>query len=180
MKKRGCCNKCRLLDNGQCKEGHEPQQGFNSSVYQCKHRKLYAKDKKKEDTKKQKDLIKLLDIVFGDYIRYRDKGVCITSGAVFDPTDRTHYHPGHYISRGKMNTRFDEQNVYGQSAGDNLKQNFEGNGLMLEKILSKGKLTMKQVESLRERSKIIKKFTSSELEEMIAEYKQKLDNLRKN
>ena len=180
MKTRGCCKKCKLLKEGICKEGHEPKRGFNSSVYQCSHRKLYAKDKKKEDSKEQKALIKLLDIVFGNYIRYRDNGQCITCPAKFKPEERLLLHPGHYISRRFKNTRFDERNVYAQCRNCNGKQNHEGNGMMLEKILTKGKLTIEEVNQLREDSKVIKKFTPHELQELITIYTEKLNKMKKN
>lgn len=177
---RGCCKKCQRFKNNKCRNNHEPTKGFNSSIYQCGYKKPYAKDKIKDDAKRVQVLIKLLDIVFGDFIRYRDKGVCITCDVVIDPSLRTLIHPGHYISRGKKNTRFDEENVFAQCDGCNLTQNFQGNGLMLEKILNKGKLTMDEVNALRKRSNIIKKFTAHELEELIEEYTIKINKLKES
>jgi hypothetical protein len=178
MKIRGCCKKCKLLKDGICKEGHEPRQGFNSSVYQCSHKKAYAKDQKKDDRKKLNALMDLADKVFGNYIRYRDEGKCITCPSVFDPSERTLIHAGHYISRQRKAVRFDEKNVYGQCRNCNGKQNIEGNGYMLECLLKKGKLTIEEVNVLREKSKKIKKFTQYELLELIKVYDEKFERIK--
>ena len=180
MKKRGCCTKCRLLKDGQCKEGYEPKQGFNSTVYQCSHREMYAKDKKKEDSKKLNVLIELADKVFGNYIRYRDNGICITCDSKFNPADRQLIHAGHYISRARKSVRFDEKNVYAQCRNCNGMQNIQGNGFMLEQLLTKGKLTMQEVNELREKSNKTKKFTPDELQELIRVYMGKLGKMQNN
>ena len=69
-----------------------------------------------------KKLITKLDDVFQMCIRYRDNFTCITCGKKFPRGERTHFHAGHYISRGVYATRWDETNVAGQCQSCNLKQ----------------------------------------------------------
>ncbi|MDD5434885.1 MAG: recombination protein NinG [Nitrospira sp.] len=55
-----------------------------------------------------KSLIKKADTVFSEYIRRRDKGICVTCGK------KKHWKKmqcGHYYSRGKYGTRWDERNA---------------------------------------------------------------------
>ena len=69
-----------------------------------------------------KKLVAKLDDVFQMCIRYRDNFTCITCGKKFPRGERTHFHAGHYISRGVYATRWDETNVAGQCQSCNLKQ----------------------------------------------------------
>lgn len=62
------------------------------------------------------------DDVFQTAIRWRDDFTCITCGAKFPKGERTRLHAGHYIGRGCLSTRWDEENVNAQCAACNLKQ----------------------------------------------------------
>jgi len=180
FKKRGCCKHCKSLKDGLCKHNHTPTRRGNSTIYVCGFQDLYAKEKDKQGRKQHNELVKELDKVFGNFIRYRDKGKCITCEAVFHPSERMLLHPGHYISRKRMATRFDERNVFAQCRNCNGKQNHDGNGMMLEEILKQNKLTLDEVEVMRIKSNKTRKFEGYELEEMIAEYKIKLDFAKQN
>lgn len=62
------------------------------------------------------------DDVFQMAMRWRDDFTCITCGTKFPKGERTRLHAGHYIGRGCLSTRWDEENVNAQCAACNLKQ----------------------------------------------------------
>lgn len=131
-------------------------------------------------TKRQK-LIDKLDEVFGNYIRYRDKGRCITCGKVFDPSQRDEFHAGHLISRGKHSTRWDERNVYGQCRTCNGQQNWESdNAWMLYCLQREGRLTMSEFEVVRMLSRQQHNVKNDWFETMIEYYKNKLEQEKDN
>ena len=64
-----------------------------------------------QKTKKEKSaswFLKKADKFFSDYIRKRDKGVCICCG---DKKEWKYQQAGHYISRSCFPLRFNEKNV---------------------------------------------------------------------
>ena len=96
------------------------------------------------------------DIVFSKWIRSRDKK-CFTCGAT------TNLQNGHFISRGKNNTRFDEENCHTQCVRCNVFLN--GNYPIYAM-----KLGEKMVKELVRRGRILKQFKRAELEEIITKY----------
>jgi hypothetical protein len=174
FKKRGCCGKCKLFKDGECKDGHNPVQR-GSTIYQCGHQKKYAKDVQKTTRKQKKDLSKILDQVFGDYIRYRDNGICITCLGIFNPGDRMGFHWGHYITKSnKESIRWEKKNVYGQCSSCNCKQNTDGNSYMLSCLLKLGLLTLEENESLFIKSKRLANNSDTDIQDMIDKYNEKL------
>lgn len=122
--------------------------------------------------KKQKSIAKLkkeLDRVFSAYIRKRDSKdgyfTCISSGRTL-PVSKMH--AGHFYARTFTATRWDERNVNGQSAQDNVF--LSGNLLNYRKgIIAKyGEKVLEELEALHNQPV---KLDRHELEEMITKYK---------
>ncbi|MFA5377658.1 MAG: recombination protein NinG [Dehalococcoidia bacterium] len=125
--------------------------------------------RKRSKTTKAK-LIAKLDAVFSEFIRLRDSDTngnckCCTCSTVKPWREM---HAGHYVGRGAMNTRFEEQNVHAQCCGCNtfhegrkpeytiFLQEWYGESI-IGKLVSAGHIT--------------KKWAPIELEALIAHYK---------
>ena len=119
-------------------------------------------------------LVKKLDVVFSQYVRLSnadDRGycTCVTCGK------KGHWknggiQAGHFISRKHYSTRWDERNVKPQCVACNVYRAGEQYkySLYLGNNLSK---------KLLEKSRELRKFTNIELEEMIADYSERLKKL---
>ena len=125
--------------------------------------------------RKRSVIVKELDKVFSWYIRQKAANLdefveCFTCGR--------YYHwkkiqAGHFMSRARYSTRWDEENVRPQCYGCNVMQ--QGRQFEFAKNLDKespGKADAMHVASLQ-----TTKFADYELEEMIEHYKQKLNEL---
>jgi len=125
--------------------------------------------------RKRSTIVKALDKVFSQYIRLKYANLdgfveCFTCG-------RSYYWKkiqcGHFMSRSRYATRWDEENCRPQCYGCNVMQ--QGRQYEFAKNLdkeSKGKADAMHIASLQ-----TVKFYDWELEEMIAEYKAKLEDL---
>lgn len=117
-------------------------------------------------------LKKNLWIVFSQYIRQRDKGVCISCGKVdfWRKTDAGHYIP----KTAGLSIYFDEQNVHCQCTYCN--RWMHGN-------LTKYALALKQrygdgiLEELDKKRATIRKISTKEYSELLDIYKEKLKNV---
>jgi hypothetical protein len=116
---------------------------------------------------KRKRLVAELDKVFSLYIRYRDKK-CVLCGK----TDSLQC--GHIFSRINYSTRWDKMNCWCQCSGCNLKHEYEAYTFYNWFIEKFGK---KEFDNLHFQAHQIRKFKDYELEEMIKEYKEKIDKL---
>ena len=126
---------------------------------------------------KRKKLIKELDHVFGDYIRHRDKGKCFSCNhPPFDPKNRIDLHPGHMFSRRYLSTRWDEDNVFAQCRGCNMKQNLTGNGSAVLKVIDM--IGKERVWCVERKTKQITKLTLTDLKQLIETYEQKLIDIK--
>ncbi len=125
--------------------------------------------------RKRSAIVKELDKVFSQYIRLKyanlDEFVeCFTCGRSY------HWKKiqcGHFMSRSRYSTRWDEENCRPQCYGCNVMQ--QGRQYEFAKNLDKeseGKADAMHVASLQ-----TVKFMDFELEEMIAEYKAKIADL---
>lgn len=130
-----------------------------------------VKPLKKEKKPKIGALIKKLDEVYSLYIRqkyadFADYVSCVTCGKTAHYKDGMQN--GHYESRAHKNTRYDDQNCHVQCFRCNirLKGNYTSYALFLRKTYGEGIL-----EELRKRSREEKRFTSQELLDLIAHYK---------
>ena len=113
-------------------------------------------------------LVKKLDTVFSQYIRLKDSkdgiGTCVTCGKQ-DHIKRLQ--AGHFQSRKHYSTRWDERNVKIQCASCNVFRY----GEQFKFSLYLGNKLSKQ---LLADSRVIRKFTDIELQEMIQHYSDKL------
>lgn len=128
----------------------------------------------KNPTKKQ--AIKKLDIIFSKYIRlrYATNGIvtCVTCGKV---DDYKRMQCGHYVSRGKFGTRWDEQNCHVQCVGCNVMKN--GNYTEYARFMIRT-YGVDILDKLAYKSVNYPKFTTGELLLMIDEYKGKINQLK--
>ena len=118
-----------------------------------------------------------LDQVFSLFIRLRacdsrGYGKCFTCGAIH------HYKEvdcGHFMSRSCLSTRFDELNCQFQCKYCNISNSGQQYqfGINLDRVYGPG-----TAESLVIKSKTLNKFTKSEYESLIKEYKKKVHELR--
>jgi len=119
-------------------------------------------------------LVKKLDAVFSQYIRLSasDKDgncTCVTCGKVAHWKGEGQQ-AGHFISRSAYSTRWDKDNVKVQCVGCNVYRY----GEQFKFSLHLGK---KLSQELLDKSRIITKFTSYELEEMLEHYSEEVKNL---
>jgi hypothetical protein len=119
----------------------------------------------------RKTIITKLDNIFSQYIRLRysknEIATCITCGK------QDHWKKmqnGHFISRKHYATRFDEDNCQVQCSGCNVFR--YGEQYLFSKYLGAD-----LSEELLMKSRKIKKFTDSELLDMIELYNEKVNNL---
>ena len=113
-----------------------------------------------------KKLIKELDRVFSIYIRKRDHHICFTCGKKL--TEKTSQ-CGHYVSRRYGNLRFCEKNCHAQCSGCNIFKHGNMDSYALRLINKYGKNILEELN--REKLKT-KKFTVTELENLIKHYKE--------
>ena len=113
-------------------------------------------------------LVKKLDTVFSQYIRLKDSkdgiGTCVTCGK---QDHIKNLQAGHFQSRKHYSIRWDERNVKIQCPSCNVFRY----GEQFKFSLYLGNKLSKQ---LLAESRVIRKFTNVELEEMIQKYSQRL------
>ena len=130
---------------------------------------------KKKPTEKQLKI--KLDKNFSLYIRWRDSdGIglnCISCGNYIKIEDAQN---GHLISRRHNATKYDEANCNGQCFPCNLWK--RGNIAYYMRNLEE-KIGRKAVDEVIRKSKQIKKFTRSELEEMLEYFTKELEEIKK-
>ncbi len=127
---------------------------------------------------KRKTLVRKLDTEFSRYIRLRDADkfgycTCITCGK------KLHWkecHAGHFQTRGKTATRWEEYNVNVQCPFCNTYRYGEQYRHGVEIDLKFGKGTAKMLEK---KAQEVKRFTIKELEEMYKYYKGQAKELEK-
>ena len=133
----------------------------------------------KKPTKTQ--LKKKLDKIFSLYIRWKDADSdgyvkCFTCGTKKSALGVGCIQAGHFQSRRHMILRWDSElgNVQPQCAYCNVLMSGQQYlfGKRIDELYGEGR-----ADELEKMAKMTKKFTISDLEEMIAEYKDKLDNL---
>lgn len=143
----------------------------------------YLKKKKGEGAKKSNlsSLVKKLDKEFSLFIRLRDSKAfgfkafkCISCGQIkpFEKADC-----GHYYSRVKMSTRFDEDNAHAECSFCNRYRADHLDGYR-ENLIKK--IGQPRFDVLRYRSNQTKKWSAFELEQLIKYYKEQNKKLREN
>lgn len=117
-------------------------------------------------------IVKELDSVFSKFIRQRDSEnelcTCSTCG-VRKPIKEMQ--AGHFMSRSKYSTRWDEQNVHAQCAGCNMWK--QGQQYLMSIHIDQKYYPGKADELLRKSNRTTK-FSDAELIEMIQHYKRLL------
>lgn len=123
-------------------------------------------------------LKKKLDLIFGSYIRARDKdhtgwAVCCTCDK---PCRDGNVNAGHYISRGFLRTRYEETNVNAQCVNCN---NWMGGRADDHERFIAEKYGQEEVDRLRA-IKVTEgfKFTKDDYLELIEKYKTKLEEVQ--
>lgn len=143
----------------------------------------YLKKKKGEGAKKSNlsSLVKKLDKEFSLFIRLRDSKAfgfkafkCISCGQIkpFEKADC-----GHYYSRVKMSTRFDEDNAHAECSACNRYRADHLDGYR-ENLIKK--IGQPRFDVLRYRSNQTKKWSAFELESLIKYYKEQNKKLKEN
>lgn len=139
-----------------------------------KPRAIIKKKPIKKKAQSRSQLVKKLDKVFSEYIRlrYSQDGIstCVTCG---DQKPWREHQNGHYFSRGRQNTRWDEDNCAVQCMRCNifLKGNYtEYSMYMIEKY------GLEFVKQLQAKSKSTEKITTVTIKEMIEYYTKVVNN----
>lgn len=132
--------------------------------------KVGTTNRPKRKTRSQ--LVKELDKVFSEYIRRRDDGKPCVTCDVRKPWREMQ--ACHYISRGKYGTRWDETNVHAGCYRCNvlLKGNYTEYALFMVQTYGAEHLSY-----LKDKSLNAPKITTPEIEEKIADYKERLAKL---
>ena len=124
-----------------------------------------------------KKLEKKLDKAFSEYIRFRDTrggfGRCVSCGAY---KDYGQLDAGHFINRKWRATRWHEDNVHAQCIPCNRFSEGDAAGYALYMLDRYGR---DKVDYLRSLSRTTAKFTDSEGELMLLDFKKKLKDLTK-
>ena len=126
----------------------------------------------KKGLRTHKDYLQILQKVFNEFIRLRDKGkLCICC----DKPLGNKYHSGHFFSVGAHPAlRFDEDNAHGQREDCNLHKH--GNTANYSNRLPK-RIGWERYESLFEKSNKPLKLSITEIQELIVKYKTKIKEL---
>ena len=133
------------------------------------------KAKMKSDLMSLSDWLKIAQKHFNHYIRLRDKGNnCISCGKQFFKDEIVH--ASHYKPAGTCyNVRFNEDNVWISCVKCNT--HLSGNGIEYRKRLVE-KIGIERVEEVENLSTITRKFSISEVKEIIEIYKAKIKTLK--
>ena len=168
-----------------CKKEFQPTKttqrvcSFQCSIQFAKE-KREAKEKRnwnlkkkilKEDLETTQSLIKKLQTVFNKFIRLRDKNKsCVSCGCEW----RSNFQAGHFYSSVHYGTRFDERNVHSQCRRCNL---YLSGNLIDYSIGILNRITIKDYEEIKVKSKQTVKFDRQELKELIEVYKEKIKKI---
>jgi hypothetical protein len=156
-----CCN-------WQCANIHAKELNEKKQDKEWKQRKA----KMKSDLMSLSDWLKIAQTHFNTYIRERDKDqVCISCQK--PPLKKN---AGHFFNANNhYNVRFDEDNVHLQC--EHCNTFLSGNLIFYRENLIK-KIGIKSFETLENKAKITRKFSISEVKEIIEIYKPKIKTLK--
>jgi len=164
---KGGCKECGSMTH--TKMYHNPKKPIKRTAVK---KKKTTKPKVKRITRSQ--LVKRLDTAFSQFIRLRDSvdgmATCVTCG---DTRPWEYQQNGHFYTRGRYPTRWDEMNCSVQCVRCNvfLKGNYINYTMyMIDKY------GREAVDKLEAKSKSTAKITSVELQEMIDYYKKVVAN----
>ena len=157
---------------------HKPKEPIKRTAIKKTARDINVPSKKKPTKKKaptRPQLVKKLDKVFSIYIRLRTADefgmvTCVTSGL------RGHWktmQAGHFYTRGRYPTRWDETNVHVQSVQSNIF--LKGDYINYTRFMI-DKYGREYVDELEIKSKSTEKITTVKLKEMIEYYENVVKN----
>jgi 5-methylcytosine-specific restriction endonuclease McrA len=168
-----------------CKQKFEPVRFNQKFCFDTECVKVWVSEAKDQNWKKTKkkmkaeietvqELMKAAQIVFNKYIRERDKAQsCISCGKTINGVR----HASHYLSSGgHSNVRYNEDNVWVSCYKCNVM--LSGNQIEYRKRLI-NKIGSDRVEWLEKNGSLVKKWTRTELIELIKKYKEKIKQLEK-
>lgn len=145
-----------------------PKTSLKRSTTPLKAKKVNTPTKKKTKAKTRSWYVKELDRVFSLYVRQSKPPVCVTCGK---KDEWQNLQNGHYFSRGKYATRWDEMNCWPQCVGCNL---FKSGNYTEYAFFMINTLGMDKLAALHKKSNTIVKIPTPVIREKIEEYKQKL------
>ena len=133
--------------------------------------------KKATGAKGFRDLEKILDRLFSEFIRLRDADAqgyvqCITCGAIYFWKD---IDCGHYISRARQATRYDPMNSHCQCKKCNRFRGGE-HDIYEERLVEK--YGEESVKELKQKAKLGGNYDTYLLQQMINEYREKVKQLK--
>lgn len=130
-------------------------------------KKAKTPTKKKPKAKTRSYYVKQLDQVFSEYIRRSNPPVCVTCGK---SDEWKNLQNGHYYSRGKLPTRWHEDNCHVQCVGCNVFKsgNYTEYALYMLQTYGEGKLR-----ELHTLANSTEKIPTSVIQEKIEEYRTK-------
>jgi len=146
---------------------------ISKEVAAKKEKQDWRQEKKRlvDKNKTHKDYLKILQIVFNNYIRKRDEKLpCVSCGAV----NCEEFHAGHYIASTYAYLRFNEFNVWKQCSRCNT--HLRGNSVPYRIELIK-RIGLAEVERLEESRHNEMKLSIPEIQEQIKVYKLKIKSL---
>jgi hypothetical protein len=132
----------------------------------CPKRKYNIKDTKVPKNERR-TLVKKLDTIFSKYIRIRDKK-SVLSGSMENLTC------SHIFSRVSYSTRWDEQNAFAMTAGENLRHEYDSYYINEWFIRMFGK---DEFDKLHAKWSMTTKFSNGDLKLMIMYYQTKISEL---
>jgi len=160
------CPHCKTVGHSgfYCKSPLKPRKPLKRAAI----KKTVAKAPVKKKAKKRSYYVKKLDSVFSQYIRQSKSvdgiGTCVTCGT---PKPWKEMQNGHFYSRGRYGTRWDETNCHIQDAACNVF--LKGNYINYTRYMI-DKYGREYVDELEIKSKLSTKITTVELQEMINHY----------
>ncbi len=135
------------------------------------------KPKTKKGTESRSELVKRLDSVFSQYIRLKDSvggpASCVTCGGTKPWKEMQN---GHFFTRGRQTTRWDEMNCHVQDYRCNVI--LSGNYINYTRFMI-DRYGREAVDELEKKSLSGEKITTPELRERIEYYKNKVNELLK-
>lgn len=173
---KGGCSFCKTIGHTKMSCPKIPRKPLKRSPIKRKPVSAVVKPKKKKKAPTRSKLVKKLDAVFSQYIRYsaveRDGLVqCVTCPTRLPPQNMQN---GHYQSRGDYPTRWLEDNCHPQCVGCNVfrKGNYTEYAIFMINTYGSDKLN-----ELKALAKSGEKIPTYKLTEMIEDYTKKVGKL---
>lgn len=163
---KGGCKECGSMTHTAMY--HKPRKPIKRTAIKA------TKKKPKIKRVSRSQLVKKLDSIFSQYIRQKESvggmGRCVTCG---DTKPWQQQQNGHFYTRGRYPTRWDESNCHIQCVACNV---FKKGNYIAYTMYMIDRYGREYVDNLEIKSKSTVKITSVELQEMIEKYKSMTNN----